>query len=229
MGLGDALSFETDFALINATLGQLSVFGLDSLSELSVPEVYGNYTLGSTFKFDQVDLMADLDLMMYPKDSGDSLIGLGGDPIMETVQVKWDTTHLAGNFSIFLAIIVEEFAVVPPSALLTDAASVLPCLLGSLEALELPQLEFSLDFADPIVTGFSTTGTERLVKGLIEALFLMYGPSLSLAMPGFSQNLLLPRLNDFIADAIGGNQTCPYTPSVVEVEPSGNTTARLRR
>ena len=220
LGLGDALRFETDFAIINATLGDITVFGLDSLSEVGDRVVFGNYTIGSTFKFDQIDIVADVDLKINPINNESALIGLGGEPILETVQVSWNTTHFAGNFSLFLALVVEEFAVVPTSALITDTASVLPCLLGSLAGLELPQFEFTLDFADPIVTGFSSTGTERLATGFIEALFLMFGPSLSLALPGFAQNLFRPILNDLLADAIEGEQDCPFVTSEV----GGNTT-----
>lgn len=227
LGLGNALTFETDFAVINATLGDISIFGLDSLSELGERVVLGNYTLGSSFKFDQISIVADLDLEIVPQNNEDALIGFNSEPILETVQLSWSTSHFAGNFSLFIALVVDDFAVVPPASLLGDPGSVLPCLLASLAGLQLPQLEFTFDFVNPIITGFSSSGTAWLARGFTEALFLMFGPSITLAMPGISQNEFLPLLNDLLNGAIEGEQNCPFQQEETEAPGSSNETTRF--
>jgi hypothetical protein len=186
------LTLPTDFANVTVTFVGLSAFGLNSFTDVGERTFYGNYTFGAPFRLEYIYTEVDLIIEILPL-SSNTIEFDSQEVIVENVRLSFNATDINGFFSMFLAIVTDELALVPPTALFGSAP--FDCLFPTFDWLEITQLETIKSVSTPILSNFSSAGTARLANGWEEALWLKYEDSIYLAMPNIMQETIRPLVN----------------------------------
>ena len=185
---GDPIPFDIGFADINITFTGADVFGMDSFTLFGPPEPFGMYTIGYPYKLAYVATDIHLKLDIRPQDT-DTVLFDPEDVITENVTVTYNATDIDGYIGIFIAIIIDEIAKLPPNTFDPD------CLFPTFDRFEMTVLNVTKGVSDPQLTGFSSAGTGRLAQRWEDALWLKYEDSLLLGMPNIMQEVFRPLLN----------------------------------
>jgi hypothetical protein len=195
------------------TLDRLKVFGLDTFTRFEPLLDIGKYTLQNELAWDYITLELDVTIDMKPSSKEDSIIeGPSDSNVIEQVKISVGVDQLDAVVSVLLAIDQEALGSLMLGPLL-DTSNLLPCLLSTVHAVEVAQLDVSVaNIRDPTLDGFVSAGLDRIVTRGVEALFLMFEPLLIKAVPNACATTVRDVINkEFLAKYTSNskNSECP--------------------
>lgn len=204
----------------------MRITGLDSLTAFAPFQAIGDYTLSNDLTWDKITIGANLTVDIKPSTLSDSIIIAPRDvQILEEITVGMELTLLNVSLSAFMAINRAKFDDLELGSLLSTA-NVMPCLLASMEAFELSELDVSvLDMSVPTLEGFISPGIDRLVTHLAEVAYDVYKPTILKAMPGIFQGPVRRILKGQFLDGLLDADSGACTKLIVPAKPNGQPAA----
>eukprot|EP01065_Artemidia_motanka_P052008 TRINITY_DN928_c0_g1_i1.p1 TRINITY_DN928_c0_g1~~TRINITY_DN928_c0_g1_i1.p1 ORF type:complete len:1421 (+),score=519.91 TRINITY_DN928_c0_g1_i1:107-4369(+) len=185
----------------NISVINVTVSGLDTINELDMLEVIGNFSTNNTIGFGElgIDVWAKVSL-------GPTAEVVQADdtvPVVEYVRLNVTLTGLEINMTALVAAQKETMGNTQIGGLLR---ATLGCILKPLQEVSLPAFllsakKISLEVPEVVVTQPALghdKGTAALLSSLTKTAILLYGPEIAAALPYISQVKLRPLLSTAI-------------------------------
>jgi hypothetical protein len=131
----------------------------------------------------------DLDVSIKPSTNEDSVIANPDTSleISESIQVKFGVDKLEAAVALLMAVDQDRLKALELGGLLRSE-NLLSCFASVVQELQLAGFSVSIEnIRDPVLDGFVSPGIDRVISEAIEAVFLMYEPTVLGAMPAIFQ------------------------------------------
>ena len=188
-------------------LKEIRLKGIDTFKLFDPLNTIGSYTLGNKFQLDHLSFEADLSIQMLPSSHSSAVIvnpnaGNKPKPQIENITIKSGVKNLFVDLSFFLALNQDALGDIQLGSMLS-LAQIPSCLLGVIHKAKVSGLSVVVDDIEDIsVTGFISTGIDRILRTAAELAFKMYKAPILDAMPNFFQIKVREIMNDFLASQI---------------------------
>jgi len=164
-------------------------FGARSHSEFISFTAIGLYTLQNAFHLDFVTVELDLRVSIKPSKKEDSIVEMPNSnaEITEFIQVKFGVDNLNVAAALLIAINEDRFKALEIGSILRSE-NLLSCFAAVVYELAISGFDVSVgSIRHPMLSGFVSSGIDRVVSSAIEAVFQMYEPVFLRALPSIFQ------------------------------------------
>jgi len=196
-------------------MNEMRLLGLDTFTVFDPLNRVGRLTLANSFKLDYLTFEADLTISMKPSSHSDAVIvNSNGDreAKIERITVRSGMRNLELDLTFLLALNQDALGNIQLGSIL-QSNQIIPCLLGTVHAMEITGLGVSIDDIDtPSMTGFISKGLDKILRTAAELAFVMYKAPLLSAAPNFFQTTVRRLSNDLLKNQIevsSSDDSCP--------------------
>ncbi len=195
------------------TLDEVKLYGLDSFEHFDPLNAAGKYTLGNTFSWENLKAEFVLSLVMKPSTKSDSLVVVGSShEVRESITVSMAIHDINVDFYYLFGIDQNELGKVQLGSLM-DVSSMLPCLVLPMYSNMVTGLSATvMDMDPPTLSGFISSGIDRIISKAADAAYIMYEATLKRSMPNFFELTVRDIANQAISnlvDSVHNTMTCP--------------------
>lgn len=203
-------------------LDRVKVFGLDTIQSFKSLESAGKYTLLNHFSWEYLNIELDFTLNIKPSTTNSSIIEQGSvDEFIEQMTISAGINDIDVDFHFLLAVDTSQVGSLEFGSI-TNTSNILPCLVDTIYQLEVTGFNVNTTSIDiPTLDGFISPGIDRITSNAADAIFNMYEPSLTNALPKLFQLSLKDLVNSFLQDFMTQNNN--ETRCVTREFPSNNT------
>ena len=197
---GELLHIQGNTTLTLVAVEKIQLAGLDNFTRLEPLTYFGRYTLATNFSLDRIFLNVDLRIEFSSENQNGETI-----KVTENVTFVLQVGQIEVTAAVLLAIDYKLLGALQLGSLL-ELNNILPCLISTLVAFDIPQLHVSVEsIQTPSIRGFDSPGLNLLAVTLIEGLFELYDDAIASALPIFlattMKGLLASTFRDFIQNA----------------------------
>ena len=212
---------ETHDRLFQTTvlLREVSILGLDSITQLDTLEVIGSQTLSNSWKWSQLEVVAKVTILMAPSTLPDAILqDFTSEGIQEDISITMTVQNIDVLASILVVLDEPALAQLQLGSFL-DSADILDCLWSVVNQLKLTGLAVEYeDVLPPVLSGFVSPGLDRILGDAALAALELYESStlLDQALPAIFATTVVDLINRFIVDPLAADSTtamCPEAPN----------------
>ena len=200
-------------------LREVSIFGLDSITQLETLEIIGSQTLSNSWKWSQLEVVAGVTILMAPSTLPDAILqDFTSEGIQEDISITMTVQNIDVVASILVVLDEPALAQLQLGSFL-DTADILDCLWSVVDQLKLTGL--SVEYEDalpPVLSGFVSPGLDRILSEAGLAAMELYESStlLDQALPAIFATTVVDLINQFIVDPLvadSNSAMCPEAPN----------------
>jgi hypothetical protein len=188
----------------------LRLVGLDSLKEFNPLDNIGMYTHQNQVAWDYLAFEIKATIWMSPSTLSDSIIEAAGNTLItEQVEIFFGIDDLIAELSIISLFDQDLLETMTIGSLLVKD-NVVPCLLSTIAHADFTSLSIDVtDVMTPSLTGFVSTGFDRIISNSMDTGFLLYEKILLNAAPRYFQERIRPLFADMLLKSHLGDSNCP--------------------
>ena len=183
-------------------MNSVRLTGLDTLTSFNPFIAVAKHTLSNKLVWEQISLLVDLTIVIEPSSREDAIF-TSSNPvsITENITLSIDFVNIDMLLSIFVPINEAKIGELTLGSLL-DPVGLFPCFLSAVEAVEISGIDVTLgDMTAPVLDGFISVGTDRILSDFAEAIFAAYKPTMLRAIPGIFQGPIRSALNTILSSS----------------------------
>ncbi len=194
-------------------LDRVKVYGLDTIDSFDSLEGAGKYTMLNHFSWQFLSVALDFTITMKPSSEENSIIDVPGglvEEVVEKMTISAGINDVDVDFHILLAVDKEKVGGMELGSI-TDLSNVLPCVLDTIYEVEVAGFVVNSTGIDlPTLSGFVSTGIDKVMTNAASAVFNMYEASLIKVLPSIFQTSIRTALNDLLKKYIAtADKNCP--------------------
>jgi hypothetical protein len=180
-------------------LRQLSIVGLDSVTQLDTLQVVGRQTLSNSWQWSQLQVVLDVTIQMAPSTLPDAILqDFTSEGIEEDISITMTVKDISVLSSLLVVLDEPALAKLQLGSFL-DSANILDCLWSVVDRLQLTGLDVQYgQVLEPSMTGFVSPGLDRIFGDASMAAVELYESStlLDQALPAmFATTVLVSSIN----------------------------------
>jgi len=198
-------------------LNQISILGLDSITEFDTLETIGKHTLSNSWTWSQLEMKIDVTIQMAPSTLEDAILsGITSEGIQEDISITMKAEDITVLSSLLIALDEPSLAKLQLGSFL-DTKNIIECVWSVVNRLDLTGLNVQYKNVDPpVMSGFISPGIDRLFSDAVMAALDLYEASklINQTLPALFGTTVVDIINQFIIDPMvseSQSSVCPLS------------------
>lgn len=200
-----------DILKTSVRFDSVKLVGLDTLSKFNPLDAIGKYTHQSKLSWDYLAFEIKATIQMSPSTLSSSIIESPSNTVVtEQVEIFIGLDDLDAELSM-ISLFDQDLLESLKLASFLKKDSALPCFLSTIKHADFTSLSAEVkDILAPTLTGFVSTGLDRLISNGIDAASLMYEKIVLNAAPRYFQEVIRPLFAEtLLKKPLENDNACP--------------------